>query len=149
MMLQEVSPQAGFDWTSIISPAGAFVGALLGARITFAVQARSLKHTDRTRFHDRRLEVYTKFLGLADLIVVTRGAGMTPDPEAMKGYYESVNMVRLVGTADVLASADGVQAVVSKMAREPDVRLLGTLLGELKAQIASFRAAARKEMGVP
>ena len=68
------------DWIKIWAIFGPIAGVILGAFGSWLQQWFSMRHSDRTRFHQLRVEVYSKYLHTVNKIVLDflegkRGSG--------------------------------------------------------------------------
>ena len=64
------------DWTAIAGIAGTLIGVVVGSIATWIIQKkqiensyklqkRQLEHADKTRFHDKKMELYAEFISTA------------------------------------------------------------------------------------
>ncbi len=93
------------NWVAIIGIVASVVGTLLGAGIgafvTMHQQETRMEYEDRTRFHDIRLNVYSKFILHAANIASDCQKGIPPDTMDINGANESAASLIIVGSPDV------------------------------------------------
>jgi hypothetical protein len=125
----------------------ALLGTGLGSLITWKIRSRDLKHEDHTRIHSQRLEIYTKFNGLANQVMskffIIEGCW---DEDLALPFVTAYEAVRLVASSPVQRVAERVQHLTAAAS--------GRKVTNLKEHDDSFNAemknlviAMRKEVG--
>ena len=137
---------SAIDVVAVAGIAGTLLGALLGALVTWKVQARQLEHEDRTRFHDRRLAVYGEFNAACNMMaaaIQARGSFLEPQAVVIR-TFESL---RLVASQPVAEAATQVHATMLALATAP-VTSHTALVTTFNSQMAALCRAMREEIGV-
>lgn len=134
------------DVVAIAGIIGTLAGAALGAFIPWKIQKRQLEHEDKTRFHERRLDVYAKFMEAAQESVsaVATGRRLSAPGDAFIRVYETI---RLVATPAVAGAALRVYRAVD------DIELAqgaptAAMITEYSRHVTAFIEAVRSEIGV-
>ena len=120
---------------------------MLGSYVTWKIQARQLAHEDKTRFHERRLAVYTEFTTTANRIIAAIKVGPTVDADAMLKFSESYELLRLVATTVVMEAALSVHSAVIQV-EQAGRPIPDPVNQEFNEQLSAFITKAREEMGV-
>ena len=112
----------GVEIVALAGIAGTLLGTGLGAWVTWKVQQRQLEHADKTRFHERRLDIYATYTGAVNRMwsrfrSKTRWGWEAADYEVVSRNFE---LLRLVGTPTVKGAMAPVNAHVSTIMENQD-----------------------------
>lgn len=134
----------------IVGVTGTLLGTALGAMVTLLVQGRQLRHEDRTRFHDRRLQIYTDFNDACNK-VVTQVLSAAPYPSAeIQRVIHLGEVLRLVASQSVVDAAAPVHRAINAVVlaggkAPPDV---GAWFVQFNTDLTALLKAMRAEIGV-
>ncbi len=96
----------GGDIVALAGIAGTLLGTGLGAWLTWKVLERQLKHADKTRFHERRLDIYATYTGAITRMWSRFQIGGEYEPAEYKVVSRNFDLLRLVGTPAVKRAGD-------------------------------------------
>jgi hypothetical protein len=144
---------------SALSIVGTLGGLWLGSFIQQKRDDAQRKYTDRTRFHDVRLDAYTKFA--AATVGVMGAAKVWANESApvsiatylgthdrLSPYSKSLSLVRLVASPGVKQRAGGVNECCIRVLEVTIHADMEPARQELIAAITIFEVAARNELGI-
>jgi hypothetical protein len=140
------------DIPQVLANYDALVGVALGAGLTYGFGSLNRRHVEKreeaTRLYEARFQAYAKLSQAA----LSRGVvdpRTSPNAEerlsqAITAATSAMGAIALVGSDEVLITANKLVVIVGEETerREPD-------LYRLRDAQASFRDAARKDLGLP
>jgi len=141
------STPSGVDFTAITGILGTLLGAALGAFVTWKIQRDQLARQDRTRFHDRRLSVYTDFNYTCNHIFGALGSHQLASATDIDKLLQTFEILRLIASDHVAKTATvvfntathAIQANVPAAQEQVDI---------FNQQMATLVIAIRNEVGL-
>jgi hypothetical protein len=134
------------DIVAIFGIIGTLAGTLVGTGATLWIQTTQRRYQDRTRFHERRLNIYADFTGACNVLIGNLDNPATQFDEKLGGVVRTYELVRLVASPPVWAAAMRVHSSIltiiktrSKVGDEDWVRF--------NAEMAALCNAIRTELG--
>ena len=136
------------DWIAITGILGTLGGVIVGAITTYKIQDNQIKHTNETRFHDQRLDAYTRYSGNIIKAVSYWYIG-GHNAEAVTEAFESFEMIRIVGTKPVFQQAAKLNSIFGKMFACKDKKNIPQeSRNQLNTEIAQLAQSARLELKI-
>ena len=137
------------DWVAFTGICGTLLGVCVGAISAYMIQERQLRHTDKTRFHDERLAVYTEFLGLTRNMWSTYVFGGDDNEKWMERFTELIENIVVLGSKPVSDAAARVYQHIGDIIVTADrTKAANEVQKQLFGSIRDFRQAVREELGV-
>jgi hypothetical protein len=151
LVIAIICPQApasgGFDWVAIAGIIGTLLGTGLGAYVTWKIQKAQLVHEDRTRFHDRRLIVYSDYTSSCNKIFSAHATKTHASEKDLDQFLQSTELLRLIASDQVFNKAIVLHSIITRINKE-DVVHSEALAAEFNSGMADLAIAIRKEIGV-
>jgi len=147
--LMTVSPPGSSDTVAIVGIVAGIIGTLLGAGlgafVTWKIQKRQLEHEDRTRFHERRLEVYAEFNEAASEVLAAKQTGnnWVAGLARMNKNFETL---KLIASQSVIDAAIPVQGLVTDVVNDRIADIPG-VMPKYYGDSNALTDAMREELG--
>ncbi len=146
------SPQASVDWVGIAGIVGTLLGAALGSFVTWKIQSLQLAHEDKTRFHERKLAIYSDFTASASVIIAIKRTDserilLTRLAEAQESEIKNFELLRYVASQNVFKAAISIHGLLTKLTDAQET-ISDSESHAFYQTIADFSFEARKELGV-
>ena len=127
---------------------GTVIGSVIGWLATWKLEKRRWKREDETRYHERRLAVYTMFHRRANQVLsrVTLNAGI-PDPE-YDGYLFATSEAMLIASTSVRRCIDEAVGLINPMFIPGFAGNRAQQNLDCVAKITEFLGEARSELSV-
>ena len=103
----------------IASVIGTLLGAGIGAFGTMYQQEKRMEYQDRTRFHEIRLNVYSKFILHTANIAESCKEGKPPDTRDINAANEATASLIIVGSPDVTDGARVIAGAILQADKNP------------------------------
>ena len=140
-----------------IGVVGTLLGGVLGLAGSALIESRSRRHADRTRFHDRRLEVFADLIATG--IELSVRGGRASDKKEYQGAIDAVHearrimaQARMLGDEDVRDAVGQIQILIFASLSDADegasADTLETRRREIIDAIGRFEAAANQCLGL-
>ena len=98
---------------------GTLLGAGLGAYVTLRQQEAQMAYEDRTRFHDTRLQIYSKFILHAANVAMDCQNANRPDANDITRANEAAASLALIASASITRSASDIASDILKTDQDP------------------------------
>lgn len=131
------------DVSGVLGAFIALAGAGLGWLASAKLQEKKLEFDERTRFHELRVETYTRFLDTASRIMAEIQQGDTPNLAELNWAYQKIG---LISGPDVRNASDRVfKRVVRAVSTREVEHPRSDKYGDLSSK---FLIEARRELGL-
>lgn len=132
-------------WTLL----GSLGGVGIGSFVTWKIQERQLAAQERTRFHEKRLEIYTEFTDACNQYMSAMQVGPQAAAQATNAQIRLVAVfekLRMCGSTNVFGAASVVHAICAQvMTGQANVNQVNLAFNTSIAQVV---VEARKELGI-
>jgi hypothetical protein len=135
------------DYSALAGVIGALMGAGLGSYATYKVQERLLRHTDATRFHDRRLTIYSDFMATANQLMAEWQVGQLSSVDLHHANMVAFEQLRLVGGESVTKAAVEVSAHLHQALHGDQQQARQATVLPFSVAMAHLVRAMRSELG--
>ncbi len=93
------------DIVAIVGIVGTLVGVCLGSLISWLIHKRSAEHADKTRFHERKLELYAQFASMGSFLISSYTVTGKFNPEDQITFARQLKTLILVASQPVCQAA--------------------------------------------
>ena len=96
----------------------ALLGVAVGGIVSRLIQASGFKEADRVRFHEQRLQIYSKFIGLANSLVAYIHSGAFAPHAEQTEFLTCYETVRLIAGPSVRTKAQEVETLTVEIIKK-------------------------------
>jgi hypothetical protein len=130
-------------WTDIEPLVYVIVGAIVGFIGPWLQQRSSMRHADKTRFHDLRVKVYAKYIETVNKIVLKFSEDRRDDDDLNEIRFLGAQ-VSLIASEDTRTHLVKINNIIGQMSE--NLASTRSYMGDYNQHTRDFIEAARKEI---